>query len=90
MKPAKDLLAELPNIQVTLVIGQYAQAWHFSAQRPRSVTDMVAAWREGWPTRLALPHPSPRNNRWLTRNPWFLKEVVPFLRARVADLVGSP
>jgi len=82
------LLAQLPEIELTLILGQYAQAWHFAAQPQRSVTEAVSGWRNHWPAMLALPHPSPRNNRWLKTNPWFLAEVVPALRLRVAELLG--
>lgn len=80
------LLARLPHVALTLVLGQYAQEWHLSG-RYRSVTDAVAAWRETWPRVLPLPHPSPRNRLWLKRNPWFEAEVLPRLRRRVRDLI---
>lgn len=83
----RDLLLErLENIQLTLVIGQYAHAWHFPGSRV-SVTDRVKRWREVWPQALPLPHPSPRNNLWLRRNPWFEEEVIPQLRKRVRDIL---
>jgi uracil-DNA glycosylase len=82
------LLALLPNVATTLVMGQYAQAYHFGAAG-LSVTEQVAAWRDNWPLKLALPHPSPRNNRWLVRNPWFAEEVLPALQARVAKVLAS-
>ncbi len=83
-----DLLAALPSLQLTLVIGRYAQAWHLPGTA-RSVSDRVGAWREFWPLVLPLPHPSPRNNLWLRRNPWFTDVVLPILRERVAALVSA-
>lgn len=80
------LLSRLPDIQLTLVIGQYAQAWHLP-DAGRSVTDNVRAWRRYWPQLVPMPHPSPRNNLWLRRNPWFEQEVVPALRERIAALL---
>ncbi len=80
------VLAGLTNVRLTLVLGMYAQAWHLG--RDRNVTEAVAAWREAWPERLALPHPSPRNRAWFKRNPWFETEVVPALRSRVAELLA--
>lgn len=83
----KELLRHLPNIQLTLVIGQYAQKWHFGKKRKRNLTDTVKAWREFWPDQLPLPHPSGRNNIWLERNPWFAKEILPVLKERVKEIV---
>lgn len=82
------LLAQLRHIELTVVLGQYAQAWHFAGQPQRSVTETVGAWRAHWPRQVALPHPSPKNNGWLKNNPWFVAEVVPALRGRVAELLG--
>ncbi|MFT5519984.1 MAG: uracil-DNA glycosylase [Enterobacterales bacterium] len=78
------LLGELNQLKITLVLGQYAQAYHFEG-RKMSVTARVEAWQASWPTLLALPHPSPRNNIWLRRNPWFETEVIPLLQKRVAE-----
>ena len=80
------LLAHLPHIQLTLVIGQYAQAWHLKREARATLTETVRAWRNYGPHILPLPHPSPRNNLWLRRNPWFEEEVIPVLRARVQAL----
>lgn len=82
------LLAQLPQLQLTLVIGRHALAWHLPAG-PRSVTEVVQDWRAHWPHRLPLPHPSPRNNRWLLRNPWFAQELLPALRQRVSAVLSA-
>lgn len=82
-----QLLQHLPKLQLTLVIGQYAQAYHLP-QAGASVTDVVLGWREHWPAVVPLPHPSPRNNLWLRRNPWFESELLPQLQARVAAILG--
>ena len=81
-----ELLAQLPQLQLTLVIGQYAQAYHL-CQKSRSVTDTVKAWQDYWPNVIPLPHPSPRNNRWFKQNPWFDDEVLPCLRQRIVELL---
>lgn len=81
------LLAHLKHIQLTLVIGQYAQAYHLPDDSG-SVTEVVQAWRKHWPHLVPLPHPSPRNNLWLKRNPWFEKKLIPVLRARVAEVLS--
>jgi uracil-DNA glycosylase len=81
------LLDAMPNIALTLVIGQYAMGWHLPGQTTAGLTATVKAWRTGWPNTVPLPHPSPRNNIWLKANPWFESEVVPSLRERVAALL---
>lgn len=80
------LLSHLKNIQLTLVIGQYAQAYHLPNESA-SVTEAVQAWRKYWPYTVPLPHPSPRNNLWLKRNPWFENELLPVLRVRVSEVL---
>jgi len=80
------LLEQLPSIGLTLAIGQYAIRWHLGRAH-RNLTETVRAWREYAPDTLPLPHPSPRNNLWLRRNPWFDEEVLPELRRRVAQLL---
>ena len=82
-----ELLAHLPSVQLILVIGQYAHEYHLQGSSHRTVTEAVKAWKEFWPNRLPLPHPSPRNNIWLKRNPWFTQEVLPTLRKRVSRLI---
>lgn len=82
------LLGQLPNLGLTLVIGRYALDWHLKAAGT-SVTEAVRAWRCHWPRVVPLPHPSPRNNRWLRDNPWFEHQVLPHLRERVAALLTS-
>jgi len=82
------LLAEL-RVELILVVGSYAQQWHMPGAKGRSMTDTVRAWREGLPNVIPLPHPSWRNTAWLRRNPWFEAEVAPYLRARVAAMVGA-
>jgi uracil-DNA glycosylase len=82
------LLAEMKQLQLTLVIGQYALAHHLP-EHSGSLTDAVQNWRLHWPQAMPLPHPSPRNNGWLKRNPWFEKEVVPALRERVGLVLAG-
>lgn len=82
-----DLLATMPQIELTLLVGQYAQRWHMGGKRKSSLTETVRNWREYGPNLLPLPHPSWRNTAWLKRNPWFDDEVLPWLREHVARLV---
>jgi uracil-DNA glycosylase len=83
----EPLLQALPNLQFTLVLGQYALDWHLGDTKSRTLTDTVKRWEEFWPNHLPLPHPSPRNIRWFKANPWFEDEVIPVLQERVAGLV---
>lgn len=83
----KKLTSHLKNLQLTLVIGQYAQAYHLPDQAT-SVTEAVHAWQKNWPHTVPLPHPSPRNNLWLKRNPWFEQTLIPILRARVLAVLA--
>ena len=85
----QSLLAQLPNIELTLVIGQYAQNWHLKGQQKYNLTQTVKAWRDYWPSTLPLPHPSPRNNIWLKRNPWFEEDILPILKEKIRILLAS-
>lgn len=82
------LLAKLPHIEMTLLIGQYAQRHYLGRRRKASLTATVEAWRDYAPRFLPLPHPSPRNTPWFQRHPWFERDLVPALRERVAKLLG--
>jgi len=84
----EQLLGQLTNLKLTLVIGQYALAYHLPNSN-QTVTGAVKAWRDNWPQLVALPHPSPRNNIWLRKNPWFEKDVLPKLRERVSMIVAD-
>lgn len=83
----QQLLDFLPDIQLTLVIGQYAHDWHLGHQQKETLTQTVKNWKQYWPKVLALPHPSPRNNIWLKKNPWFEDEILPVLKLRIAQLL---
>ncbi len=83
-----QLLSQLHNIKLTLVIGRYAQAYHLPNEAG-TLTETVQAWPKYWPNVVPLPHPSPRNNLWLKRNPWFESELVPQLQDRVAEILNS-
>ena len=81
--------AALPGIRLTLLVGQYAQAYYLGERRKKTLAATVHAWREYTPEFLPLPHPSPRNRLWLRRNPWFERDVIPALRNRVHTALGS-
>lgn len=87
----EKILAQLPHVELTLLVGSYAQAHylkeHSSDTDFKSLTERVRAWRQFVPAVLPLVHPSPRNRRWLKNNAWFEQEVVPYLRERVKTLL---
>jgi uracil-DNA glycosylase len=78
------LLQTLTQLRLTLVIGQYAMAYHLPEERS-GLTQAVENWRRYWPAVVPLPHPSPTNNGWLARNRWFERELVPAVRVRVSE-----
>ncbi|HDY7790477.1 TPA: uracil-DNA glycosylase family protein [Vibrio vulnificus] len=81
------LLKHLPNIELTLLIGQYAQNRYLS-NKPKTLTETVQNWQAWLPDYLPLPHPSPRNTLWLRKNPWFEEQTVPYLRQQVHQLLS--
>ncbi|EJU9786278.1 TPA: uracil-DNA glycosylase family protein [Vibrio vulnificus] len=81
------LLKHLPNIELTLLIGQYAQNRYLS-NKPKTLTETVQNWQAWLPDYLPLPHPSPRNTLWLRKNPWFEEQTVPYLRQQVRQLLS--
>ncbi len=81
------LLAALPAVELTLLIGLYAQRRYLNTRRRGNLTETVRAWADTGPAVLPLPHPSWRNTCWLKRHPWFEAELVPELRARVRALL---
>jgi uracil-DNA glycosylase len=85
---------QLGNIELILMIGQYAQSWHLKGERRRPVTAVVEDWQRiletaRRPRLLPLPHPSWRNNAWLKSNPWFEAELLPLLRVEVRRLIDQ-
>ncbi len=83
----------LSNIELFLVIGQYAHAYHLGEIRKRTLTETVAAWREMYDSKskkriFPMPHPSWRNNAWIKKNQWFEAELLPALRADIRGLLG--
>ena len=82
------LLEKLENVELTLLIGQYAQKQYLGDRLKANLTETVRGWDEYWPEFLPLPHPSPRNNIWLSRNRWFEQDVLPRLKSRIKGLLG--
>ena len=88
------LFALMPNLELVLLVGQYAQKWHLGPEAvAKGLTDTVGKWRDVYrpgdhPRLIPLPHPSWRNNAWLKRHPWFETELLPVLRAATARAVA--
>jgi uracil-DNA glycosylase len=89
------LFAALPQFELILLIGQYAQRWHLGAGAKPTLTETVANWRDyaeasgGGRRMIPLPHPSWRNNAWLKRHPWFDEELLPFLAGEIRRLLND-
>ena len=85
----KKLLAHLKQVRLTLVIGKYAQAYHLPHASRLPLSEVVKKGQAMWPHTVALPHPSPRNNIWLRRHPWFESELVPALQPIVQQALAD-
>jgi len=85
----RRLLAELPKVELTLLIGRSAQLWALGEGAAASMTETVRDWERFLPDALVMPHPSWRNTGWLKGHPWFEAEIAPYLRQRVADMLGA-
>jgi uracil-DNA glycosylase len=83
------LFAARPRFALTLAIGTYAQKYHLKERAKKTMTETVKAWRDYAPSVMPLPHPSWHNTNWLKKNPWFETDLLPVLRARVAQLFSA-
>lgn len=81
----QPLLNQMPQLKLTILIGQYAQNHYLGDARKKTLTETVKNYQDYGPDFFVLPHPSPRNRFWLGKNPWFEKEVLPMLRERVSS-----
>ena len=79
----QKILNHLKHVELIILIGQYAQGYFLGDKKKETLTETVQSWKEYQPKYLVLPHPSPRNNIWLRKNPWFEKEVIPYLRKHI-------
>lgn len=82
------LFEQLPQLELKIIIGAYGMDYHLGVRQSKTLTQTVKRWREFMPEYLPIPHPSPRNNIWLRRNPWFETEVVPTLQGRIKKVLG--
>ena len=81
----EDLLAHMPNVEITLLVGSYAQNYYLG-KSAETLTERVRRWQDFAPSQWPMPHPSPRNQFWLKKNAWFEEEVIPALQKRLAQL----
>ena len=90
IKWREKILKQLTQVELIIVIGGYAQQWHMPNTKEKNLTETVKNWQHYYrntdPAIIPIPHPSPRNNIWLKKNPWFEKDVVPSLQAHIAKI----
>lgn len=84
----QPMLDAMPGVSLLLVIGRYARDWHLPERKSESLTATIQSWRDLGDGIIALPHPSPRNNRWLKKNPWFEDELLAELRDKVSHALA--
>jgi uracil-DNA glycosylase len=83
------LLAKLPSVELTLLIGLHAQRHFLGSRRQSTLTETLRKWENYAPDHIPLPHPSPRNTPWFQAHPWFEQELVPMLRGSVQRLLAG-
>lgn len=83
-----QIFGRLKEVKLTLLIGQYAQAYYLEKGREKTLTETVENFKAYLPKFLPLVHPSPRNGIWMRKNPWFEAEVVPYLQSRVQEILS--
>lgn len=79
----------MPETQLTLLIGQYAQNYYLKSSAKTSLTEIVKNYKEFLPNYLPLPHPSPRNNIWQKRNKWFKEDLIQVLQEKVESILND-
>ncbi|MGN0076552.1 MAG: uracil-DNA glycosylase family protein [Parafannyhessea sp.] len=83
-----QLLALMPNVRLTVLIGSYATRRYLGLKSKDKLTDVVRNYRDYLPEYFPLVHPSPRNQIWMKRNPWFEKDVIPDLQRHVSEALS--
>ncbi len=82
------LLEKMNQVQLVLLIGQYAQKYYLKEKAKRTLTETVKNYKSYLPAYFVLPHPSPRNNIWQAKNKWFGEEVIPHLQSRIKETLS--
>lgn len=83
----EELFQLMPKVELKIVIGRYAQEYHLRTTDYKSLTESVKNWKTYLPGSIVLPHPSPRNVAWFRKNPWFEKEILPYLKQRIKMII---
>jgi uracil-DNA glycosylase len=81
------LLKQMKQVKLTILIGQYSQAYYLGEKQKDTLTDTVKAFKQYLPRYLPLAHPWPRNRIWQKKNPWFEKEIVPYLQRTIQKII---
>lgn len=81
----EELIKKMPNVELAILIGMYAQNYYLQKEAKKTLTETVSNYKDYLPNYFVLPHPSPRNRFWLTKNPWFDDEVLPVLKKKISD-----
>ena len=84
-----ELRRHLPRLELTLLVGSYAQKFYLGRDARRTMGETVRHWHDCGPAFFPMPHPSWRVTNWLKQNPWFEREAVPVLRQRVRDILAG-
>ena len=77
----------MPDIELIVLVGKYAQDYYLKDTKKKNLTETVRAYKEYLPKMFPLVHPSPLNRRWMVKNPWFEKEVLPEFQKRVQEVI---
>lgn len=84
----QPILELLPDLELTILIGQYAQKYYLHQKGTVKLTDTVKHYQDYLPEYFPLVHPSPRNQIWMAKNPWFAEQVIPDLQANVQQIIS--
>ena len=82
------LMKKMPNVELIILIGMYAQKYYLRKEAKKTLTETVANYKDYLPNYFVLPHPSPRNRFWMTKNPWIDDEVLPVLKKKISDILS--
>lgn len=82
-----QIMSKMPKVELVILIGMYAQKYYLKDKAKRTLTETVANFKDYLPKYLPLPHPSPRNRFWLTKNPWFTEDILPDLKVKIKNIV---